>query len=143
MTRRFLRSLLDEASRPFRGGGRMAHSFAYHYSRGKLSSESIFRELLKRGILLAGGRYLDLGCGQGGLFLTRVGDASAGLPYHLYNWVDHVVTFVRGHRLPRLYCRPLAEWVALLESFGFTAESDPMNDIKPFANVMLVCRLPA
>ncbi len=78
----------------------------------------------------------------GGLFLTRVGDASAGLPYHLCNWVDHAVTFVRGHRLPRLYCRPLAEWIALLQSFGFVVETDPMNDIKPFANVMLVCRLP-
>jgi SAM-dependent methyltransferase len=240
MTQHFLRTLLDEASRPFSGGGH----FAYHYARGKLSSDSIFREILKRGIFPAEGRYLDLGCGQGslfswllaarklydagnwpkgwpaapkalslrgielmqkdvdraarafgadhplvrikqgdmtkadfgsadvitildalhyfdhahqkdvikriraalppgGLFLTRVGDASAGLPYHLCNWVDHAVTFVRGHRLPRLYCRPLTEWIALLESFGFTVETDPMNDIKPFANVMLVCRVPA
>jgi len=30
---------------PFIGGGH----FAYHYSRGKLSSDSIFREILKRG----------------------------------------------------------------------------------------------
>jgi len=240
MTKRFLRTLLDEASRPFIGGGH----FAYHYSRGKLSSDSIFREILKRGLLPPEGRYLDLGCGQGslfswllaarklyeasnwpkswpaapkalsmrgielmqkdvdraakafgtdhpvlhieqgdmtkadfgkadvitildalhyfdhghqkdvikriraalppgGLFLTRVGDASAGFPYHLCNWVDHAVTFMRGHRLPRLYCRPLAEWIALLESVGFTIETDPMNDIKPFANVMLVCRVPA
>ena len=240
MTQRFLRTLLDEASRPFRGGGH----FAYHYARGKLSSDSIFREVLKRGILPAEGRYLDLGCGQGslfswllaarrlhdaghwpqgwpaapkplqlrgielmhkdvaraarafgadhpvvrieqgdmtradfgradvitildalhyfdhahqqdvlkriraalpagGLFLTRVGDASAGLPYHLCNWVDHAVTFVRGHRLPRLYCRPLAEWIALLQSLGFSVETDPMNEGKPFANVMLVCRVPA
>ena len=79
----------------------------------------------------------------GGLFLTRVGDASAGLPYHLCNWVDHAVTFVRGHRLPRLYCRPLAEWVALLQRFGFVVETDPMNEGKPFANVMLVCRVPS
>ena len=79
----------------------------------------------------------------GGLFLTRVGDASAGLPYHLCNWVDHAVTFVRGHRLPRLYCRPLAEWVTLLQRFGFVVETDPMNEGKPFANVMLVCRVPS
>lgn len=238
--RSFLKALLDEASRPFRGGGH----FAYHYARGKLSSDSIFREILRRGLLPPAGRYLDLGCGQGslfawllaarklyeagqwpkdwpaapkpdslrgvelmqkdvdraarafgrdhpvvrieqgdmnqadfgqvdvvtildalhyfdhahqkkvlqrihaalppgGLFLTRVGDASAGLPYHLCNWVDHAVTFVRGHRLPRLYCRPLAEWVALLESIGFKVETDPMNEGKPFANVMLVCRVPA
>lgn len=239
MTRRFLNDLLDEASRPFRGGGH----FAYHYARGKLSSDSIFREILRRGLLPAEGRYLDLGCGQGslfawllaarrlyeagnwptgwppapnplalrgvelmpkdidratrafgsdhplvrieqgdmnavdfghpdvvtildalhyfdyasqeavlariraalppgGLFLTRVGDAAAGLPYHLCNWVDRTVTFVRGHRLPRLYCRPLSEWVELLRRLGFTVETDPMNEGKPFANVMVVCRVP-
>ena len=64
MTKRFLRTLLDEASRPFRGGGH----FAYRYARGKLSSDSIFREILKRGLLPAEGRYLDLGSGQGSLF---------------------------------------------------------------------------
>ena len=61
---KFLPLLLDEASQPFRAAGR----FAYHYTRGKLSSDSIFRELLRRGILPPGGRYLDLGCGQGSLF---------------------------------------------------------------------------
>lgn len=237
--RNFLKSLLDEASRPFHAAGR----FAYHYARGKLSSDCIFRELLRCGIFPAEGRYLDLGCGQGslfawllaarhlseqgrwpadwapapnplslrgielmpkdveraalafgkdhpivrieqgdmnrvdfgqvdvvtildalhyfshegqrdvlrriraalppgGLFLTRIGDASAGLPYHLCNWVDHAVTFIRGHRLPRLYCRPLAEWKTLLEGLGFTVETMDMNEGKPFANVMLVCRVP-
>ena len=46
MTQHFLRTLLDEASRPFHSGGR----FAYHYARGKLSSDSIFREILRRGL---------------------------------------------------------------------------------------------
>lgn len=236
---KFLPLLLDEASQPFRAAGR----FAYHYTRGKLSSDSIFRELLRRGILPPAGRFLDLGCGQGslfawllaaralhqrgiwpedwppppapsalrgielmpkdvaraaqafgtdhpsvrieqgdmnaadfgrvevvtildalhyfdfvhqesvlqrirdaltpgGLFLTRVGDAAAGLPFHLCNLVDHAVTFVRGHRLPRLYCRPLSEWVALLEKLGFLVATVPMNAGKPFANIMLICRLP-
>lgn len=239
-TRAFLKILLDEASRPFRGAGH----FAYHYARGKLSSDCIFRELLRQGIFPAEGRFLDLGCGQGslfgwllaaralyergqwpadwapapkplalrgvelmqrdvdraalafgaehplvrieqgdmnrvdfgrqdvvtildalhyfsyegqqdvlrriraalapgGLFLTRVADASAGLPYHLCNWLDHAVTFVRGHRLPRLYSRPLADWIALLESLGFSVESMDMNEGKPFANVMLICRVPS
>ena len=78
----------------------------------------------------------------GGVFLTRVGDAGAGLPYHLCNWVDHAVIFVRGHRLPRLYCRRLSEWVELLERLDFVIDSEPMNEGKPFANVMLVCRVP-
>ncbi|MCE1170115.1 MAG: methyltransferase type 11, partial [Azovibrio sp.] len=77
----------------------------------------------------------------GGLFLTRVGDAAAGLPHHLCNWVDQAVTFVRGHRLPRLYCRPLGEWVALLQALGFQVRNMPMNQGKPFANIMLICRL--
>ena len=233
----FLTSLLDEATLGFRSGGH----FAYHYARGKLGTDPIFREMLRRGLLPSGGRLLDLGCGQGslfawllaarrlheqgqwpsdwpappnfqslrgielmqndvdraaetfgrdhpvvkveqgdmnhadfgqvdvvtildalhyfdhanqkkvlqrihaalpagGLFLTRIGDASAGLPFHISNWVDHVVTFARGHRLPTLYCRPLAEWKALLTEVGFEVESDPMSEGKPFANVMLVCR---
>ena len=80
---------------------------------------------------------------RGGLFVTRVGDAGAGLPYHLCNWVDHAVTFARGHRLTRLYGRQLAQWVDLLESLGFIVEAAPMNEGKPFANTMLVCRVPA
>lgn len=78
----------------------------------------------------------------GGLCLTRIGDASAGLPYHLCNAVDYVVTFLRGHRLPRLYCRPLAEWVSLLQGLGFDVETALMSQGKPFANTMLVCRVP-
>jgi len=240
MTSRFLQTLLDDASRPFRSGGH----FAYHYARGKLSSDCIFRELLKRGIFPAEARFLDLGCGQGslfawllaarklyekgnwpsnwapapnplalrgyelmqkdvdraahafgsdhplvsikqgdmckvafgqadvvtildalhyidharqkdvlkriraalpagGLFLTRVGDAGGGLPFHICNWVDHAVTFVRGHRLPTLYNRKLAEWIDLLKSLGFQVETMPMSEGKPFANIMLICRVPA
>jgi SAM-dependent methyltransferase len=239
MNSNFLHTLLDEASRPFHASGR----FAYHYSRGKLSSDCIFREILKRGIFPAEARFLDLGCGQGslfawllaaskfyeqgrwpgdwaappkplslrgvelmqkdvdraarafgpnhsvvsihqgdmcetdfgradvvtildalhyidharqgdvlariraalppgGLFLTRVGDAGAGLPYHLCNWVDHAVTFMRGHRLPVLHGRKLAEWIDLLRSLGFQVESLPMSEGKPFANIMLVARVP-
>lgn len=76
----------------------------------------------------------------GGLFLTRIGDADAGLPFHLSNWVDHALTFTRGHRLPRLYCRGLADWTALLTGLGFEVQSDDMSGNMPFANVMLVCR---
>ena len=236
----FLKRLLDDATQPFLGGGR----FAYHYARGKLGGDPIFRELLHQGLLPEGGRFLDLGCGQGslfswllsaralyeqglwptgwpvppkpdqlrgvelmqkdveraarafgvdhpvvrveqgdmcrtdfgkvdvvtildalhyfdhagqedvlrrihaalppgGLFLTRIGDVSAGLPYHVSNWVDHVVTFARGHRLPKLYARPLADWRALLQRVGFEVATQNMSGEKPFANVMLVCRVPS
>ena len=60
----FLNTLLDEATRPFKQGGQ----FAYHFARGKLGSDPIFREMLRRGLLPERGRLLDLGCGQGSLF---------------------------------------------------------------------------
>jgi SAM-dependent methyltransferase len=232
----FLRRLLDSASAPFRPSGR----FAYHYARGKLSGDPIFRAILQQGLLPVEGRFLDLGCGQGslfawllaasqlhsqghwpenwpapprpsalrgielmqndvdraaqafgpehpvvrieqgdmcrvdfgqveavtildalhyfdhagqadvlrrihaalqpgGVFLTRIGDVAAGLPYHISNWVDHVVTFARGHRLPQLYGRSLAEWKRLLEATGFEVVPQQMSGQKPFANVMLLC----
>ncbi len=77
----------------------------------------------------------------GGIFLTRIGDASAGLPFHISNWVDYVATFARGHRLPRLYCRSLADWTRVLNEVGFQVESDRMSEGKPFANVMLFCKV--
>ncbi len=77
---------------------------------------------------------------SGGKLLLRVGDAAAGLPFHVSNWVDHVVTFVRGHRLPRLYCRSVADWKIVLEKTGFAVEPIPMHQGTPFANILLVCR---
>ncbi len=79
----------------------------------------------------------------GGQLLLRVGDADAGLPFRLSNWVDHVVTFVRGHRLPRLYCRPLSQWRKSLEALAFEVEVVPLSHGTPFANVMLKARLRA
>lgn len=237
MTQRFFNRLLDDASRGYRAGGR----FAYHFARGKLAGDNIFRELLQRGVFPPAARFLDLGCGQavfaswllaarrlydkgdwpadwpqpprvlalrgvelmpkdvararavfanddatvrilqgdirevdfgeadvvtildvlqyidfarqedilrrvhaalpaGGVFVTRIGDADAGLPFHLCNWVDHAVTFVRGHRLPQLYTRSLRQWTALLQEIGFAVDTAPMSGRKPFANTMLVAR---
>jgi SAM-dependent methyltransferase len=77
----------------------------------------------------------------GGTLLLRVGDASAGLPFRISNWVDAAVTFVRGHRLSRLYCRTLAEWQTLLGELGFAVQAIPMHQGTPFANILLVARL--
>jgi SAM-dependent methyltransferase len=79
----------------------------------------------------------------GGLLLLRVGDAAAGLPFAISNWVDHVVTTLRGHRLGTLYCRPLADWKLALEKLGFLVETKPMSEGTPFANVLLIARLPS
>ena len=75
-----------------------------------------------------------------GVLLLRVGDAAAGLPFAFSNWVDHVVTTLRGHRLGTLYCRRLSEWKTALEKLGFAVEAQAMSQGTPFANVLLVAR---
>ena len=76
----------------------------------------------------------------GGVLLLRVGDAAAGLPFRISNWVDAVVFFVRGHGISRLYCRPLSGWQALLQGLGFAVDTVPMHAGTPFANILLVAR---
>ena len=79
----------------------------------------------------------------GGTLLMRVGDAAAGLPFKLCMWVDRTVTFVRGHRLGELHCRPAADWQAGLKALGFSVRTMPMDAGTPFANTLLACRLEA
>lgn len=74
----------------------------------------------------------------GGRLLLRVGDADGGLRFRASVWVDHVVTFCRGHRLARLYCRPVRAWQAALESLGFSVRAEPLAQGTPFANVLLI-----
>lgn len=76
-----------------------------------------------------------------GRLLLRVGDANGGWRFRCSVYVDHIVTFVRGHRNSRLYCRPLAEWEAALRQLGFTVQARPMHDGTPFANILLDARL--
>ncbi len=76
----------------------------------------------------------------GGVFITRIGDASGGLPFHICNLVDRVVFFVRGHGLSRLYCRTLDDWKRVISDAGFTVESAPMSRGTPFANILLIAR---
>ena len=78
-----------------------------------------------------------------GVLLLRVGDAAGGLRFAISNWVDHVVTTLRGHRLGTLYCRPLADWQDALHKLGFVVEAQSMSEGTPFANVLLVARLRA
>lgn len=76
-----------------------------------------------------------------GLFITRVGDADAGLAFKLSNWVDRTVNFFRGNGLLPTHGRPLREWKQTLGSLGFHVEAADMNGGLPFANVMLIARL--
>lgn len=76
-----------------------------------------------------------------GTLLLRVGDAGAGLPFHYSVWVDHVVTFLRGHRNRRLHCRTLRAWQDALTRLGFSVDTLPMHHGTPFGNVLLIAKL--
>jgi SAM-dependent methyltransferase len=234
------RALVEAAAEPYRGAGR----FAWHFARGKLGRDPVFRSLLERGDLTGRPRIVDIGCGQGllagllqacaaahgagnwprawpappqvqaywgielmprdveraraawgerapwarfdcadmrravidrcdlvvildvlhyvsheeqaevlrrvqralqpaGRLLLRVGDASDAAGFRASQWVDRVVTFVRGHRAAPTWGRPLAQWLTLLESLGFQVRAVPQSQGTPFANVLLIADLAA
>lgn len=54
-------ALHEHASRPYRRAGR----FAWHFARGKLGHDPVFRAVVQQGLVPARARVLDLGCGQG------------------------------------------------------------------------------
>lgn len=76
-----------------------------------------------------------------GLLILRIGDANAGLGFKISNWVDNIVFLCRGHKLSRLYCRSLSDWLVLLNKLGFKVESKPMSQGTPFSNVLLLASL--
>ena len=230
----FWRTLHAAACEPYRSAGR----FAWHFARGKLGRDPVFRAMLERGDLPANARVIDIGCGQGllasllasidtqagtgawpagwpaapvgaryhgielmardvaraesalaqlvprptfvcadmcqaalpagdvvvildvlhyvdhaaqdallarvrdalaprGRLLLRVGDADSRRGFATSQWVDRIVTWTRGHRVPPTYGRPLAAWTASLQRLGFTVQPVPMSQGTPFANVLL------
>lgn len=76
-----------------------------------------------------------------GRLLLRIGDRADRRGFLASQWVDRLVTGLRGHRVPPTFCRPLPEWTALLEALGFRVHSLPMSRGTPFANVLLVADL--
>ena len=56
------RQLHQHATEPYRKAGR----FAWHFARGKLGHDPVFRGLIERGLIgQRHGRVVDIGCGQG------------------------------------------------------------------------------
>jgi SAM-dependent methyltransferase len=238
MTTQAWTTLLDTACAPYRAAGR----FAWHFARGKLSMDPVFRHVIEQGHIRPGARVLDIGCGQGllasllastamlqregrwpaawpdapapagvtgielmprdveraraalaqlgdkarfvcgdmrstefppvdavvildvlhyiavdeqnqvlarvraalppgGLLLLRVGDAAERRGFAISQWVDAVVTRIRGHRVLPQYGRTLAAWSAQLQALGFEVRSQPMSAGTPFANVLLIAKV--
>jgi SAM-dependent methyltransferase len=76
--------------------------------------------------------------GARGRLLLRVGDRDSRRGFAISQWVDRVVTMVRGHRVPPTWGRSVAEWTQLLQGLGFAVQALPMSQGTPFANVLLV-----
>ena len=74
----------------------------------------------------------------GGRLLLRIGDMQSRRGFAVSQWVDRVVTRVRGHQVAPTFGRSLAEWIATLQRLGFRAQAQPMSQGTPFANVLLV-----
>ena len=55
------RELSCAAAAPYRAAGR----FAWHFARGKLARDPVFRAVIERGDLAQRARVVDIGCGQG------------------------------------------------------------------------------
>jgi SAM-dependent methyltransferase len=78
----------------------------------------------------------------GGRLLLRVGDMAEGRGFAASQWVDRLVTWARGHRVPPTFGRPLAQWQQLLQGLGFAdVRAVPQSQGTPFANVLLVAEL--
>ena len=54
-------SIIDDATLPYTLAGR----YPFHFARGKLRHDPVFRAILKNGLLPNEGRLMDLGCGLG------------------------------------------------------------------------------
>lgn len=79
--------------------------------------------------------------GHQGRLLLRVGDMASRRGFAVSQWVDRVVTTVRGHRVPPTWGRPVQDWTRLLQGLGFAVQAVPMSRGTPFANVLLVAQL--
>jgi SAM-dependent methyltransferase len=55
----------EAACAPYRCDASISSRWAWHWARGKLGRDPVFRGMLERGDLPAGARVVDIGCGQG------------------------------------------------------------------------------
>jgi len=76
----------------------------------------------------------------GGTLFMRVADIAAGLRFGFTRVADRFSAIMRGQRVPPHHHRSLADWTAVLHSFGFAVVAEPMSAGTPFVNVLLTAR---
>ncbi|HEV8647142.1 MAG TPA: class I SAM-dependent methyltransferase [Burkholderiales bacterium] len=76
----------------------------------------------------------------GGTLFMRIADIAAGLRFGFTRVADRFSAIMRAQRLPLHHHRSLADWIAMLHSFGFVVEAEPMSAGTPFANMLLTAR---
>ncbi len=86
---------------------------------------------------------LAAGAPRPGRLLLRVGDADQTRGFGASQWMDRIVTWARGHRVPPTWGRPLRAWVQALQDLGFSVQAIHQSQGTPFANVLLVADLVA
>ena len=112
------RGLVAAATEPYRDAG----NFAWHYARGKLTFDPVFRHLLSTGDIPSHARLLDLGCGQGllaSLLATCDRAAATGAWPHAWAPPPRAVRVVGIERMARDVARARA---ALGTQAGVTAD---------------------
>jgi SAM-dependent methyltransferase len=72
-----------------------------------------------------------------GLLLLRVGDTE-GPGFVRSKVLDRAVVLLRRRHWPRLYCRPIPQWQALLARSGFCTHAQSMGHATFFTNVLLI-----
>jgi len=72
-------TIINAATLPYARAGR----YAFHFARGKLRYDPVFRAILKNGLLPNEGRLIDLGCGLGVLSALLV---EARNQHQVGNW---------------------------------------------------------
>lgn len=79
----------------------------------------------------------------GGALLLRVHDASARVRFAYGLWIDRVTMLLHGGGFGRLTGRTLDGWRSSLERLGLRVEASRVDGRPPFANLLIVARLPA
>ena len=78
----------------------------------------------------------------GGTLLIRDADASQGLRSTITEISERVAVVIGRHKGIGVYMRPADDTCAVLRSAGLSVEVKPCSEGTPFANVLIVARLP-